>query len=69
MRSSALQPRVIADVVVVERLLDHHQVEPVELGEPRRVLERVGGVGVDHERNVAEPLADALDRLRRPTRA
>ena len=68
-RRSALQPRVIANVVVVEWLLDHHEIEPVELGEPRRVLERVGGVGVDHERDVAEPLADALDRVRRPTPA
>ena len=34
-RSRALQRRVIAHVVVVERLLDHHQVEPVERGEVR----------------------------------
>ena len=32
-----LQPRVIAHVIVVERLLDHHQVEAVEPGQMRGV--------------------------------
>ena len=59
---SAAAARVVADVVVLERLLDHHQVEPIERGEVRGVAERVGGVGVDHQRNGAEPRADRLDR-------
>ena len=47
----ALQRGVIADVVVVERLLDHHQLESVERGQVVGVAERVGGVGIDHQRD------------------
>ena len=48
-----LQPRVVEDVVVVERLLDHHQLEPVELGEQLDVREGVGRVRVDHQRQTS----------------
>ena len=60
--------RVIADVVVLERLLDHHQVEAVERGEVVGIGERVRGVRVDHQRNVAEARADRLDRRDVPAR-
>ena len=59
---------MVADVVVVQRLFDHRQVEPIELGQPRRVRERVGGVGVDHQRNVTELGAHPFDRLHIPPR-
>ena len=52
---------VIDDVVVGERLLDHHQVEVVELLEMGGVGQRVGGVGVGHELDAGEALAHAAD--------
>ena len=58
------EQRVVAQVVVGERLLDEQQVERVELGEVVGVVERVGRVGVDLEQQVvAEALADGGDRL------
>ena len=30
---SALQPRVIVDILIVERLLNHHQLERIQTGE------------------------------------
>ena len=45
------------------RLLDHEQVEVVQLAEPRNILGRVGSVRVDHERNDAEMLPDRADQL------
>ena len=36
-----LQLCVIADIVVVQRLLDHHQLEGIELGEVRRAWSSV----------------------------
>jgi hypothetical protein len=41
-----LQLGVVDDVVVAERLLDHHQVEIVELSKMSGVGQGVGGVGV-----------------------
>ena len=49
-RDPRRQERVMAQVVGGERLLDQQQVEGVELGEVRGVVERVGGVGVDLQR-------------------
>ena len=68
MRQLPLQRRVIDDVVVVERLLDHHQVEGVEPGQVGGVAEAVGGVGVHHQRDVAEARADGRRRLDVPAR-
>ena len=45
-----LQPGVVDDVVVGQRLLDQQQAELVEGAEPVGVVERVGRVGVDLER-------------------
>jgi len=47
-----LQPRVIDDVVVRQRLLDHHQLELIQRLQRLhmlRIVERVGGVGVRHQ--------------------
>src|SRR2546429_5490641 len=44
-----LQLDVAVEIVPAERLLDHHQVEAFELLEERPILQRVGGVGVDHQ--------------------
>ena len=64
-----LQHRVIDDVVVGQRLLDHHQVKLVELLEARRVGQRVGRVGVGHQLDAREAAADFAESLRRPSRA
>ena len=53
-RDALLQRRMIHHIVVIERLLDQQQVERIEPRQQRRVVERVGGVGVDLQRNVAE---------------
>ena len=63
-----LQHRVIHHIVVIERLLDQQQVERIEPREQRRVVERVGGVGVDLQRDVAERRAHALDGVEVPAR-
>ena len=47
-------------------MLDHHQIEAVEPREVVRVRQRVGRVGVHHQRNRAEAAADHLDRLEVP---
>ena len=44
-----LQRRMAYEVVATERLLDHDQIERVELGEMVSVGERVRGVRVGHE--------------------
>ncbi len=53
----ALQRGVGVDVVVAERLLDHDQVEGVELLQQRRVFQAIGGVGVHHQANARESFA------------
>ena len=52
--SRALQRRVVADVVVLERLLDHHQAESIERRQVPGVGERVRGVRVHHQRQPVE---------------
>ena len=59
---------MVHHIVVVERLLDHHEVEAIERGEVRRIPERVGGIGVDHQRDRAEPRAEPFDGLDVPAR-
>ena len=49
-----LQLGVIDDVVVAERLLDHHQVELVQPSQMVDVGERVGGVCVRHQLDLRE---------------
>ena len=56
-----LQLDVVAHVVVIERLLDHHQVVTIELGQMIGIGQRVRGVGVDHQRDVAELAAHHFD--------
>src|SRR5437763_9900325 len=42
----ALQPCVIIDVVVPQRLLDHQQLEAIEFSQVLKLVESVGRVGV-----------------------
>ena len=63
-----LQLRVIDDVVVRQRLLDHHQVELVQLLQMVDVGERVGRVGVGHQLDVRETLAHLANHIDVPAR-
>ena len=49
------------EIVPAERLLDHHQIKAFELLEQFPIGERVGRVGVDHQLDLGEILAQALD--------
>ena len=57
-REPPLQDRVLVDVAVGQRLLDHGQAELVELRQVVGVRQGVVAVGVDHERQLREALAD-----------
>src|SRR5689334_5748008 len=62
-----LQHRVIEDVVVCQWLLQHHQIELIELLKERRVGEFVSGVGIAHQTDVGKLFAHAFDDLEVPT--
>ena len=61
-----LQARVIVDVVVPQRLLDHQQIELVELAQVLDLIERVGGIGVATQRDVGPARADAFEHVHVP---
>ena len=62
-RDRLLERGQAVEVVGRHRLLEHQQVELVELAEDVDVGGGVGAVGVDHQRDVAEVLADRADEL------
>ena len=51
------------EVVRLHRLLEHEQVEVIKRAEHVDIGGRVGPVGVDHEGDLAEVLADGADKL------
>src|SRR5215831_11290664 len=55
-------------IVPRERLLDHHQVEPVELLENIREFGDVGSVRVDHQANVRKLFTYRSDLFNVPAR-
>jgi len=59
----ALQGRVVDEVVVRERLLDHRRLRRVDPFEQRDVLEGVRRVCVEHEREIGEVLPRRLRDL------
>ena len=59
---------MVTQVVIVERLFDHHQPEPIERRQVGGVVDGVGGVGVHHEGNIAAGLADTGHRVHVPAR-
>ena len=63
-----LQARVIVDVVVPQWLLDHEQIELVELAQVLDLIERVGRVGVTTERDIGPARADAFEHIQIPAR-
>ena len=58
---------MIDDVVVIQRLLNHHQIIIVQLAQVIGVGQRVGGVGVGHQLDGGETLAHAADHVHVPT--
>src|SRR5881396_960851 len=50
----ALERRVVDEIVVRERLLDHHRARRIDALEKRSVAERVGRVRVEHEGKIGE---------------
>src|SRR5580692_7972727 len=50
----ALQGGMGVDVVVAKGLLDHDQVEGVELFQQRRILQAISGIGVHHQAEARE---------------
>src|ERR1035437_8062059 len=58
-----LERGVIDDVVVNQRLLDHHEVKIVQFAQVLGVGEGVGGVGVGHQLDRGETFAHAADHI------
>ena len=69
LRDDCLEPGVVDDVVVGQRLLDQEQAEIVECLERRQVVERVGRVGIDLERDRRETARGPAARRRHPSPA
>src|SRR3989475_9230439 len=59
----ALERRVVDEIVVRERLLDHHRARRIDALEKRSVAERVGRVRVEHEGKIGEGPARRLRDL------
>jgi hypothetical protein len=59
---------VVDHVVVVQRLLDQQQVERVQLGQPRRVGQGIGRVGVHLQGQVGPALAHRAHHVHVPAR-
>src|SRR5947207_3170649 len=59
---------MVEHVVEGERLLDHHQVELVERAQGGRVVEREGGVGVNHQEYAGKACAHLFDHFPVPAR-
>ena len=54
---------MVVDVVIPQRLLDHQQIELIELAQVFDLIERVGGIRVATQRDVGPARADALEHV------
>ena len=63
-----LQPRVVINVVVPQRLLDHQQVELVEAAQVLDLIESVGGVRIATERDVRPLRSNSFENIHIPAR-
>src|ERR1035441_9158721 len=63
-----LQARVVVDVVVPQRLLNHQQVELVELAQVLDLVERVSGISVAAQGDLGPARADPLQHVHVPAR-
>ena len=59
---------MVANIVVLERLLDHHEIEWIERAEMLRIAQLVRSVRVHHQRDRPEPLPNQPDGLDIPPR-
>ena len=59
---------MVIDLVVPERLLDHEQVELIELAQVLDLVERVGGVRVATEGDIGPARADPFQNIQIPAR-
>src|SRR3984885_8275958 len=59
----ALQGGVGVDVIVAKGLLDHDQVESIELFQQRRILQAISGIGVHHQTDAREFFAESAGGL------
>jgi hypothetical protein len=64
----ALQGGVVDQVAGSQRLLQHQQPELVELGKVGGIIERVGAVGIRHQRDLRVALADSRHGRHVPAR-
>lgn len=60
---TALKLRVFLKGVSRQRLLDHHELELIELVKNAFLIQSVGSVRVGHQRDIAEALADAAHQF------
>src|ERR1700687_1848420 len=63
-----LQARVVVDVVVPERLLDHQQIEWIELSQVLDLIEGISGIRVATQSDVSPARADAFEHVQVPAR-
>src|SRR5260370_14757244 len=56
------------DFVIPQRLLDHQQIERVELAQMLKLIERVGGIRVHTENDIRPAGADLLQHIQIPSR-
>ena len=62
-----LQPRVIVDVVVPQRLLNHQKIELIELSQVFHLIQRVGGICVAAEDDFRPARAYPFEYVHVPT--
>ena len=63
-----LQPRMIVDVVIPQRLLDHQQVELVEIAQVLHLVKGVGRVRIAAQGDIRPTRANAFQHVHVPPR-
>src|ERR1700720_4698858 len=56
------------DFIIPQRLLDHEQIERVDLAQMLKLIERVGGIRVHTENDIRPAGADLLEHIQIPSR-
>ena len=64
----ALQPGVVVDVVIPQRLLDHQELEAIKFAQVFDFIEGVGGVGIAAQHNIGPARADPFQHVHVPAR-
>src|SRR5438876_96694 len=63
-----LQLGMMVQVVPLERLFNHHQVESIKFSQQFRVCETIGGIGVGHQLGLLKLLSHRGDKIEVLTR-